>query len=176
MIYDLFLIISRYNKYVMDPSCLSTCSTWCFIIWILFGGVSTCHFIVRRFFSVNFWTLVRGHRVQIIVPQGGWHLQFIDPQGGWHPPFYIIKWQVGPPLKSNPHGQTIGFWWTPIGRVGRVGAGGSDMWFYRGQQQPWAPSLGRLRCFATQEIVVSKYKKALDVDVVWLDSVTHCYA
>ena len=97
MIYDLFLIISRSNKYVMDPSCLSTCSTCCFIIWILFGGVSTCHFIVRRLFSVNFWTLVRGHRVQIIVPQGGWHLQFIDPQGGWHPPFYTIKWQVGPP-------------------------------------------------------------------------------
>ena len=62
-----------------------------------FWGVSTCHFIVRRLFSVNFWILVRGHRVQIIVPQGGWHLQFIDPQGGWHSPFYTIKWQVGPP-------------------------------------------------------------------------------
>ena len=102
MIYDLFLITSRSNKYVMDPSCLSTCSTCCFIIWILFGGVSTCHFIVRRLFSVNFWILVRGHRVQIIVPQGGWHLQFIDPQGGWHPPFYTIKWQVGPPWKVTP--------------------------------------------------------------------------
>ena len=97
MIYDIFLIISRYNTYVMDPSFLSTCSTCCFILWILFWGVSTCHFIVRRLFSVHFWALVRGHHVQIIVLQGVWHLQFIDPQGGCTPPFYTIKWLVGPP-------------------------------------------------------------------------------
>ena len=92
MIYDLFLITSmswipHVYRHVQHAVSL----------YEFFLGGQHLPFYSQKAFSVNFWTLVRGHRVQIIVPQGGWHLQFIDPQGGWHPPFYIIKWQVGPP-------------------------------------------------------------------------------
>ena len=75
-----------------------------------FRGVSTCHFIVRRFFSVNFWTLVRGHRVQIVVPQGGW-----QPPSNYRPPrglaptvLYYKMADRTPPLKSNPHLSCVG--------------------------------------------------------------------